>query len=88
MRTGQEGNAILWQCVLWAALLVPTLACFSEEGVDLGEASSANGSPAAVAVKQVSTKPTLRISIPALGSQRQALKLYVFSENETFRLPG
>ena len=74
MRAGQGGNSSGWQCVLWAALLVPTWACFSEEGVDLGEASSANGSQTVAAVKQVSTQPTLKIFLPASGSQRQALK--------------
>ena len=75
MRASREGNASRWQCALWAALLVPTLACFSEDGVDLGEASSAQGSQTAAAGPKVSVQPsTLRISISAAGSQRQALK--------------
>ena len=74
MRTGRGGNSSGWQCALLAALLAPTLACFSEDGTDLGEASSAKGSQPVAAVKQVSTQPTLKISLPASGSQHQALK--------------
>ena len=71
MRVGREGNASWWQCVLLTALFVPALACFSEEGVDLGEGNSPQGSPAA---RRVSTLPDVQIPVPASLTRGQVLK--------------
>ena len=74
MRAGRGGNSSWWQCALSAALLVPALACFSEDGVDLGEGSSPKGSQTVAAVKQVSTQPDVQFPVPASVTRGQVLK--------------
>jgi len=73
MRAGRGGNSSWWQCALLAAFFVPGLACFSEDGVDLGEGSSPEGSPAVAAVKRVSTQPDVQIPVPASVTGEQGV---------------